>query len=325
MPYDERVRRALQSVAPSATAFRSTLETTIAQLEAMLADSRAAAARPGDRLAGELGSFASGRIDAGALAALVHAPVALDPATLQRAEQALDVLRGLLAHGDDLFLLRVAEDEDLREAVRLAYGALGRAYGAAHVAQPGRAAQPGTRPGTAGSYPYRRWNARERGIAPPLVIALPGALVHGPDLAEFLDGSTHLVLVADGPCAPAPLVRLITPRTLVVQTDDAAQLDVLAEYDGPAVGLLGGSDIACFRHDPRDGATLRARLHVERLPAAGERLRAIARDELAQLAALDQMTRAEAAAIPETVTAAPADPADRLAAWLLHHARPEGE
>lgn len=331
MPSDDRVSRALKAIAGPASAFRSTLATTIGQLESLLTAGTAAGQQRDDRVAGELGVFAAGRIDAAALAALVRSPDALDAGAVQRMQQSLHVLTGLAGHTDDeLFVLRVAPGEDLRDALRLAYGARGRAFAAAHVARLSRARQPLARfTAGAGSYHFSRWNARERAAAPPLVVELEGEQVSGCGVAEFVDGGVQIVLVADGPCPPAPLVRLITPGTLVVQTDDPADLDAFAGWDGAAIALLGDATLARFTHDPRVGVSLRTRLRIDRLPAASPGLAAVGREELAQLAALDQLLRAAPTAAsdeaPTGATVTVAEPADRLAAWLLRHAQGDAE
>ena len=57
-------------------------------------------------------------------------------------------------------------------------------------------------------------------------------------LGEFLDGAVKIVLVVRGHTTPAPLARLITPGTYVVQTADAADLEGLARSRHPGVALV---------------------------------------------------------------------------------------
>jgi hypothetical protein len=158
-----------------------------------------------------------------------------------------------------------------------------------------------------------------------VVVELDGADLRAAPLAEFLDGGVKVVLVVRGGAGPAPLVRLVTPRTFVAQDLDGAVLARLAAWSGPGIVAIMPQGSARFTHDPSAGA-LGARLTVSEIPVmdpkrrAGPFTAAQQRDELEQLKALQQS--GAAAATP--ATSGPATPAttaaDQLAAWLLKQA-----
>jgi hypothetical protein len=142
-------------------------------------------------------------------------------------------------------------------------------------------------------------------------------------LADFLDGAEKIALVVDGPCAPAPLVRLITPGTFVLQTADTTGVDLFAKCDGPAVMALVPSSAACFLHDPNGGRSAWQRLRVWHRPASlprksvgGLSARQQA-EELLQLDALAERPSLETAPVESLVPVGQGEPGDRLAAWLL--------
>jgi hypothetical protein len=246
------------------------------------------------------------------------------------------VLDELLERDTDLFVHSVGRGEAPRRTVDRALAEIGRAFGAIRVFVAAKA----------GSYhvakhasllmalPFARWSRRERELAPPLVIQVDGADLRAEHLVEYLDGDACIVLVMGGEVSPAPLVRLIAPSTLVVQTDDVAALARLGDFTGPAVAAVVTASCARFTHDPRNGGRLEDRLVIDHLPAETPR-RALGwrsahqqAEELGQLAALAEVT---AAARDVSVVVVPAGDSrngggsvDAVAAWLLTQAGFEG-
>jgi hypothetical protein len=170
---------------------------------------------------------------------------------------------------------------------------------------------------------FEWWGKAERRAAPPLVVRVDGSDVRAGMLSDFLDSAVHIALVVDGPCAPAPLARLVTPGTLVLQTADATGVDRFSGFDGPAVMALVPPTAACFIHDPNGGRSVWQRLRVWNRPTSLPR-RALGglsarqqAEELLQLDALAERPSLENAPIESLVPVGSGDATDRLASWLL--------
>ena len=132
-----------------------------------------------------------------------------------------------------------------------------------------------------------------------------------------------------GACPPAPLVRLVSPGVFVQQATDIGDLARMARATGPAVAALVPEGAACFVHDPDGGPHVWQRVTVTARPKGGPRVVLGGRsafqqnEELLQLEALAEAPPAAAPsadAAPSAPAYAPADPVDKLAAWLLAHA-----
>ncbi len=330
MPSDDRVQRALEAVAEDREAFRSAVAGAVDEVGGLLEEQRVPA---GDerRRDSSLGQLAEGRIDPERFASVLEETGGLDPGTVDLVERAREVLQEVHRSGEELFRLDLGADDDLRDEAAAALARAGRAFGAARtveLARSGRFRQD-AHAGYLEDFPPAMWNAQERRVAPPLVIRLPGEALRPGGLAEVMDGSLKLVLVVEGQSPAAPLVRLITPGTLVVQSDDPDDLAPLRAHDGPGVAALvpGGAESAArFVHRPVSEASLSARLSVEHLPEedhlrpVGSATRSQQAEELAQLRALAlaaDVADASENGGPPGHEAEEADPADRLAGWLL--------
>ncbi|HKJ02513.1 MAG TPA: hypothetical protein VJ997_08665, partial [Longimicrobiales bacterium] len=123
---------------------------------------------------------------------------------------------------------------------------------------------------------------------------------------------------------PAPLARLITPGTYVVQTADPAELDGLARSRHPGVALLfdqARPEQARFVHDPDAGSTPWQRLsvaHMPEQPDVGRGRRAPT--WLEELAHLQALAKRPLGILADGDGEGPVDegtPADQLAAYLL--------
>jgi hypothetical protein len=326
------VDAALASVGRQREAFRSALALTLDQVRTEL-DVRAAR---------EDGTGA--RADPERFAALTSASATEDDSWLEPARRALETLRAVKARGDGLFSVSVEPGGDLYADVDRALADAGRAFGAARLfelARAGKYVATEHDPMLAG-FPFRRWSAAERAKAPPLVVEVDGKDLVVGGLAGFLDGTVKLVLVVREASPPAPLVRLVTPGILVLQTSDAEELHVVGKTAGPAIAALVPEEAGSFLHQPAAGG---ARVEVRRIPEE-EPKRALGQisafqqaEELGLLAALaasaaetggpDATTGAgpagtagatSSAAGAEDALQRPAEPVDKLAAWLLKQA-----
>jgi hypothetical protein len=333
MPSEDRTTRVLDALSAPRQAFRAALVSAIDELNGVIAEQRAPVAARAGQEAVRLGAFAAGHIDADRFSSIVAAADLLEPAQLDQLAHALRILRSFAAQGDELFHMRVMRNADLRDAVRDALAARGRAFNTAHQVEILRAGRGVEVELEYGTLDFRHWTRRERLIAPPLVVEINAADVQPAGLAEYLDGNVKVVLVIDGRPAPAPLARLIAPNTFVAQTPRIEDVARLAAYDGPGIVALvdEDADVAHFIHDPARGSRLDERLEVQRLPTrprgrvAGisvyrqaEELRWL--EELKRCAELEAANRSER----DEAQQVQVTPADQLAAWLLRQGEAAG-
>jgi hypothetical protein len=293
----------------------------------------------------ELGPFAMGRIDPDRFGMLLGiSEEELTPESMDVLDQADAILVGFAERSSHR--VSVEPGGDLRDVVKEGLAQLGRPFGAARAVELARAGvyDPEEHGHLLGPLPFRMWNRAERRLAPPLVVEVRGEDCLPAGLGEFLDGTVTIVLVASGPTTPAPLARLVTPGTFVMQTSEVDDLAKVAATEHAAVVLLFDADRpeqACFVHDPDTGDAPWSRITVSRMPAdatVGRGRRApVWLEELMHLKALAAapvaagseggVGSAEGSAESPTgaggvrgaVAGVVADPADRLAAWLLAH------
>lgn len=349
-------RRALEALRPRIEAFQA----VVAEAERAVRDDVGRRRSPDgstrDRMLRELGPFSVGRIDPERFAELLGVgDAALTPEALDVLRWADAILSGL-GTSLETYHVRVEAGGDVRDVVKQALAGLGRMYGAARAVELARAGMfdEDRHRHLLGAFPFRLWNAAERRLAPPLVVEVQGSDCLPVGLGEFMDGSLALALVAIGPTTPAPLARLVTPGTFVMQTADPGDLGRLTESEHPGIALLFDEDRpeqVLFVHDPDAGEAPWQRLSVTRAPAGpdvgrGRRPPAWV-DDLAHLRALADppagagglhASAGEGEAPASTAAGAtgeprrdggsdnegPVLPADRLAAWLLARVEADG-
>jgi len=309
--------------------FRSALGTTVDQIDHYIAEHGQSANGDRHRVAEELGPFAMDRIDTERFSQLFRTAT-LDGRVRETIERARDTLAELAGRNSDLYLVDVKGGVELGSAMARVLEEIGRAFVAARVFDLARAGGYKDRKHarSLGSFPFSQWNSRERRMAPPLVATVDGADLDVAALARFMDGSMHVVLIVQGEAPPAPLVRLITPGTLVLQTHDGSGLDELAAWDGPGIAAWMPETAARFVHHPSAGNTPAERLTVDHMPDE-KPVRPVGGisvfqqiEELRQLELLATAGTPTVAASAPASLAAPAEsaPADKLAAWLLQQA-----
>ncbi len=331
MPSDERVKQALEVVSGRIENFRSSIAVTAEQVRGFLSTHRPSENGQVSRIRAELGLFGTDRIDAERFAALLDTDSPTDSITIERIEQALDTLSKMGARKSDFFVVRVETGGHLRDTVARRLDELGRAFGAARVVNLSKTGkyQHSDHATLLESLPFSRWRKAERDVAPPLVVDVDGTDLTVAGLAEFLDGCQKIVLAVRGEAPAAPLVRLVSPGVLVIQTANVDDLAGIAAWEGPAVVALVSESAAHFVHDPRGGDHLCDRLNVSSVPDDKPRhaLGGISVfqqvEDLRQLVSMTSQPRPRAAEASGTATAsepASADPADKLAAWLLSQA-----
>ena len=330
MPSDDRSRAALKALVRRRRAFEEALAATADDIRHHLAEGQTSVHDRLNRLTAELGEFGATYLDPARFTALFDHEPSVAAAALETVETALATINELRGREAHLFLTSV-DGQSLYDATDHALARIGRAFGAARVVNAIRAGRYrlSEHARSLGSFPFARWNRAERHLAPPLVVEVDGRDLRAGALVEFLDGSVTLVLVVRGACSPAPLARLISPAVYVAQHCDAAALERLADFAGPAIVGLVPEGCAVFVHDPRVGAagpTLTADFvpPEERRAAVGGLSPAQQLDEIRLLKRLAQASVAEASTSVDVAQDRPADPADKLAAWLLNQADLEG-
>jgi len=319
MPSDDRLALARAAIAKPLAVYRSAVVSSLERVRGVLSS----AGGP-SRLELELGAFARGRIDVDRFSALIRGSN-LDAGARARITHAAAVLEELAALRDDGFLVDLRSGGSLDLVVSSTLATLGRAFGAAVAADLVRTARyrPSDHDLLTLAWGFEHWTREERRHAPPLIVTLDAEDVRPETLAHLIDGSIHIVLVVRGSCAPAPLVRLITPGTLVLQTRDATGLDRFGAYDGPAIAALVSDDAATFIHDPERGASPWQRITIWNHPTTEHRksIGGISprqqREELAQLDAIAERPTLSSTPVDALAPAGAGDPTERLASWLL--------
>ena len=327
---DSRVQLALEALALPIAAFRAAIGAALLQGETVLAEATADAESRTARTRAELGEFAAGHLDPQAFASRFARVAPAAGAAREALLRGISILRDLWERGDALFTLSNPAGSDLAGTIATALEQVGEAFGAVELIEQVRRGQYRAEEQGAvlADTAFAHWSRTARRLAPPLVVSVRGEDLHAAGLAEFCDGNAKLVLVVDGPCAPAPLVRLITPGTFVVQTTDRAGLDRFVACEGPAVAALVPEGAARFLHDPAGGKESWQRLSVLELPAAPRRgLAGLSAwqqaEDLEQLATLARAPfNLPTAGLPATAPLGEQDAVDRLAAWLLTQHNP---
>jgi hypothetical protein len=284
-----------------------------------------------------LGPFARDRIDPVRFVALLQQREPVDVEAEDRIRRAHDILSSFAASDSPPWMVDVEPGGDLRGAVTRALDGVGRVFAAARLAELSRKGRfdENQHAEVLESVPFSHWTSGERRLAPPLIVEVDGADLRVAGLADLLEGSLRIVLVVRGDAPPAPLARLVSPGTLVLQTVEAAELDPVARWSGPSVAALLPESAARFIHDPARGDALSDRLVAHGLPgdpkaALGEISVNRQVEDLRHLSMLvEAATPATPASPPLADTpaaqapSAAAAPADHLAAWLLSQANLE--
>lgn len=327
MPSEDRIEIALQALANPIETYHSAVVTAAEEVRGLLAARQGGEGDRDDNVAAGLGPFAAGRIDVSRFAKLLaSAEHEEDPDNVVKVEKAFEILRSMSSDGTRAFYLKVSPGTRLRDAVAARLSDIGRGFAAARIA--GLAALGALNSGNAeelsGPLGFDAWSSGERGLSPPLVVELEGSDLHATELAEFLDGNVKIVLLVNGDAPPAALVRLITPRTFVLQTTEAKELARVAAAEPPAIAALLPEGAASFVHDPALGERIGDRLAVHRLPEKIPRrkLGGISarqqQEELDQLRALSSAPEIPvASAVAPTSSTAQMTSVDKLASWLL--------
>ncbi len=324
----DRMVAALKALAPRVEAYHSAVASAVEEIRAFVTSHRGSSESRAEQALMELGPFAVGRLDAEKFVSLLDDGEKLSAESEVVLERAEEILDGFSV-GEDYHQVVVGPGEDLRDAVKDALDHVGQVFGASRAVELARDGRfdPDQHNAYLSSLAFRKWNRAERQLAPPLVVEVGSEDLMPAGLGEFLDGLVKIVLVVKGPTTPAPLARLITPGTYVVQTANVEDLAGMAASPHPGVGLLfeeERDDQARFVHDPDAGSTPWQRLSVTHMPDQGQvgrgRRTPVWLEELVHLETLAKKPAGVELDTEDVVAAATEEealPVDRLAALLL--------
>lgn len=316
MPSEERNGIALAAIRPCIDRFKSAVAKTSEEIRGLLAGTGNA---PDDQTAA-LGFFARGHVDVDRFSVFTPKSARIAAAAEAPTRAAHAVLDGLLARGDELFVLAIGEGEELALRVAERLAEIGRAFAAAHVVE---LAQRGAyseeqHAALLERYPFARWSRSERSLAPGLVIELPGSAFTPAQVVPFLDGAIKMVFVVEGDAPAAALSRVISPGVFVQQETGEAALERFTAFEGRAVAALMPGDAVNFVHDPAGGETTYERFVSIAFPKELRKR---------SIGGISAMQQAEDYALLETLAVVPtptgeaaSDPAGKLSAWLLSQA-----
>ena len=313
MASDERKRIALEAVGSRAELFRSALIATADQVQGLLSGTGDVA----EDQSVSLGLFAQGRVNFDRFASFTPKTVRIDAAAEAPIRAAQDVLKSLLAQGDELFVLRLKEGEDLSRKLGRRLSMIGCAFAAAHVIELAKRGQYRDEEHSEllEKFPFPRWNKSERALAPALVIELCAADFKPSLIVPFLDAHSKFIFNVSGDAPAAALSRVISPGVFVQQETGDAALDAFSEFEGPAVAALLSPTAVSFVHDPSAGETTFERFVSLEFPKEVKKL-AIGGISVAQQAQ-DYALLESISVVPVPTGDAASDPAGKLSAWLL--------
>ena len=271
-----------------------------------------------------LGKFAQGRVDIDRFTAFTPKAARIDAAAEVPIRAAQEVLKSLLAQGDELFVLQITPGQDLASEAGRSLATIGRAFAAARVIDLVRRGQyrEEKHAATLESYPFSEWNKSERSLAPALVIELAGADFKPALIVPYLDEHSKFVFNVIGDAPAAALSRVISPGAFVQQETGDGTLDAFAEFEGTAVAALLPANAASFIHDPSAGETTYERFVSLKFPAEVKKL-AIGGISPAQQAQ-DYALLESLSVVPVPTGDAASDPAGKLSAWLLSQSNLSG-
>ena len=313
MPSEERRANALEAVRSRTEQFHAALTVTANQVRGLLASSDNTEADKAEAL----GQFAKGRMNLDRFNSFTPKNSGLDKAMEAPVRAAEQVLKSLLAEGDELFIIRTEEGKGLGHTLSVRLASIGRAFAAARVVDLAKngAYKEDKHAATLERFPYAHWNSSERALTPALVVEVSGQDFKPSAIVPLLDTNMKIVFIVTGDAPAAALSRVISPRVFVQQETGDAKLEAFTAYKGVAVAAYVPPTAVSFVHDPSAGSTTYERFVSIQFPSE-VRKRHIGGISPAQQA--EDYTLLESLSVPPEIAGeAPTDPAGKLSAWLL--------
>lgn len=316
MPSEERSALALQAIRPRIDMFHAALTVTANQVKGLLAGTGSAE----DDQSASLGKFAQGKMDLDKFASFTRKAPGMSPEVEAPVRAAEKVLNSLLAEGDNLFVVKVADGKGLGHSLSVRLAHIGRAFAAARIIELAKngAYKEDKHAESLMRFPYAVWNSSERSVTPPLLVEVSGQDFKPSAIVPLLDTNMKIVFNVSGDAPAAGLSRVISPGVFVQQETSDNSLDAFSAFKGIAVAAYLPTTAVSFVHDPLSGSTIYD--HFISLTFPKEvRKRHIGGISPAQQA--EDYTLLESLSVPPELmapeAAAAADPAGKLSAWLL--------
>ena len=313
MPSEERNAIALEAIRPRIDMFQAALTVTINQVRGLLAGSHNTA----EDQSASLGKFAQGKVNLDRFAAFTPKVAKIDAEVEAPVRAAQEVLKSLLAQGDDLFIVKTESGRGLGHQLSVRLAQIGCAFAAARVIDLAKsgAYKEDKHAHTLKRFPYAVWNSSERSLAPALLVEVSGEDFKPSAIVPLLDSSMKIIFNVSGDAPAAALSRVISPGVFVQQEIEDTKLDAFAAFEGIAVAAFLPSTAVSFVHDPSAGSTTYERFVSITFPKEVKK-RHIGGISPAQQA--EDYTLLESLSVPPEIAGeAASDPAGKLSAWLL--------
>lgn len=313
MQFEEQKAVALQAVRSRIDQFHAALTVTSEQVRGLLSGS----ADTEEDQSEALGHFAKGKVDMERFNSYAPKARHIDETAEAPVRAAQEVLKSLLAQGDDLFIINMDEGRGLGHSLSVRLASIGRAFAAARVVDLARngAYKEDKHAATLERFPYAQWNSSERAMAPALVVNVSGEDFKPSSVVPLLDTNMKIIFNVSGDAPAAALSRVISPRVFVQQIIGEPDLEAFSAYKGIAVAAFLPETAVGFVHDPSAGSTTYERFTSITFPKE-VRKRPIGGISPAQQA--EDYTLLESLSVPPEIAGeATTDPAGKLSAWLL--------
>jgi len=313
MPSEERRAIALEAIRPRIDMFQAALTVTVNQVRGLLSGSGNTA----EDQSASLGKFAQGKVNLDRFATFTPKAAKIDAEVEAPVRAAQEVLKSLLAQGDDLFIVKTESGRGLGHQLSVRLAQIGCAFAAARVIDMAKngAYKEDKHAHTLKRFPYAIWNSSERSLAPALLVEVSGEDFKPSAIVPLLDSNMKIIFDVSGDAPAAALSRVISPGVFVQQKIEDANMEAFSAFKGIAVAAFLPSTAVSFVHDPSAGATTYERFTSIAFPKEVKK-RPIGGISPAQQA--EDYTLLESLSVPPEIAGeAASDPAGKLSAWLL--------
>lgn len=313
MQFEEKNACALDAVRTRIDQFHAALTVTSGQVRGMLSASN----NTEEDRSETLGFFAKGKVNLERFNSFAPKTRRIEADAEAPVRAAYEVLKSLLAEGDNLFVIDMDEGKGLGHSLSVRLASIGRAFAAARVVDLAKngAYKEDKHAATLERFPYAMWNSSERALAPALVVNVSGEDFKPSSVVPLLDTNMKIIFNVSGDAPAAALSRVISPRVFVQQITGEPDLKAFTAYKGIAVAAFLPDTAVSFIHDPSAGSTTYERFVSINFPKE-VRKRPIGGISPAQQA--EDYSLLESLSVPPEIAGeAASDPAGKLSAWLL--------